>query len=324
MGPLSAVANLANLPYPQVVAGNTVYYNDGAVMWYNPNVPDGFPGVADFSLNGIPDVVVVVPGTNCYTSPAEVYLLDGRTGVPVWPNPVSLEDSRGGAPTIGDFLGDGYPAIGVATSHNYTVISHTGQIAWAHAINDTTSGVCCASAFEFDEGSGHEDIVYADQNTLWIFDGKDGAALWHTPRPSGTTYEMPVIADIDNDRHAEIVVGDNDYCALSSESGMFGVYAYGNAEWPGTRPIWNQHTYHIANILNDATVPTPETNNWAVDNNYRCQPVLIYLPSVGGISAPVDKLSSLSPYIGLVFIIAVATVATAIHAKRIKRRNEKR
>jgi len=43
----------------------------------------------------------------------------------------------------------------------------------------------------------------------------------------------------------------------------------------------------------------------------------------GGLYAPVDKIGLLAPYIGVASTIVVATVATAIYAKRVKRRKEK-
>lgn len=43
---------------------------------------------------------------------------------------------------------------------------------------------------------------------------------------------------------------------------------------------------------------------------------------VGGFLVPVDKLGLLVPYIGLTSAIIVATVATAIHVKRVKHRKE--
>jgi hypothetical protein len=46
-------------------------------------------------------------------------------------------------------------------------------------------------------------------------------------------------------------------------------------------------------------------------------------PPVGGIWVPVDKFGLLSPYIGLASTLIVATVATAIYVKRVKRREEK-
>jgi ABC-type transport system substrate-binding protein len=44
---------------------------------------------------------------------------------------------------------------------------------------------------------------------------------------------------------------------------------------------------------------------------------------VGGIVLPVDKFGLLAPYIGLASTILVATAATAIYVKRVKRRKEK-
>jgi len=61
-------------------------------------------------------------------------------------------------------------------------------------------------------------------------------------------------------------------------------------------------------------------------------PIILYdgsfdntgLKPVGGIAPPIDKLGLLAPYIGLTSTIIVATVATAIYVKRVKRRKEKR
>jgi len=54
----------------------------------------------------------------------------------------------------------------------------------------------------------------------------------------------------------------------------------------------------------------------------------LYLPvegveGVGGILIPIDKFGLLAPYIGLASTILVATVATAIYVKHVKRRKEK-
>ena len=45
--------------------------------------------------------------------------------------------------------------------------------------------------------------------------------------------------------------------------------------------------------------------------------------TVGGVWVPVDKFGLLAPYIGLASTVLVATVATAIYIKRVKRRKEK-
>ena len=46
-------------------------------------------------------------------------------------------------------------------------------------------------------------------------------------------------------------------------------------------------------------------------------------PPVGGVWIPVDKLGLLAPYIGVTSTILVATAATAIYVKRVKRRETK-
>lgn len=46
-------------------------------------------------------------------------------------------------------------------------------------------------------------------------------------------------------------------------------------------------------------------------------------PAVGGVVVPIDKFGLLAPYIALASTILVATVATAIYVKRVKRRKEK-
>jgi len=255
-----------------------------------------------------------------------VYLLNGQDGgwSGVWPlatsRPFHLTGAKGGPPTIADFDGDGHPEVGVATTNRYTVIDDGGTLLWQRQIDDSSSGVTCASAHDFD-WNGRSEIVYADENELYIFNGLTGATLWSAHRSSGTTYEMPAIADIDNDNHAEIVVGANDYDHVVKQ---YGIYAYGNDNyWLPCRPIWNQHTYHITNIYDDAHLEPVEVNNWQIPgyNSYRHQPIGFLVP-VGGVTVRADALTLLTPYIGLASTIMVVTTATAIYIKRVKRREK--
>ena len=49
----------------------------------------------------------------------------------------------------------------------------------------------------------------------------------------------------------------------------------------------------------------------------------LWYRSVGGVVTAVDKFGLLAPHVGLTSVILVATVATAIYVKRVKRRKEK-
>jgi hypothetical protein len=39
--------------------------------------------------------------------------------------------------------------------------------------------------------------------------------------------------------------------------------------WMPSRPIWNQHAYHISNVNDNGTIPIPESPSWTGWNNYR-------------------------------------------------------
>ena len=75
------------------------------------------------------------------------------------------------------------------------------------------------------------------------------------------------------------------------------------------------YTKHTVKVHASDTPPVGDNDVW-----YFGIPAL---SPVGGIAIPIDKLGLLAPYIGLASTIVVATVVTAIYAKRVKRRKEK-
>lgn len=280
---LSCVADLDADGKPEVIAGNCAYtyksgITSGTVLWSNTTLPDGFNAIADFDKDGHPEIVLVGWG--------KVYLLNGLTGATIWSVGIPGSDfdhAAGGPPCIADIDGDGVPEIGVAEINKYVVIEAwnktlgwTGTIKWAVNIRDRSSGAASSSAFDFNQ-DGKDEIVYSDEYDLFIFDNDNTLPnhirFCRNQCPSHTICEMPVIADVDNDMHAEIVVPLNNY----ARPGNTGIEVYGNPNWPCTRGIWNQHTYHITNINDDATVPQTETNNWEIYNNYRVQPHVLPL-----------------------------------------------
>ena len=96
--------------------------------------------------------------------------------------------------------------------------------------------------------------------------------VFETEVGSATRLEYPIIADVDVDGKAEIVVVANG-ALFGPNAGIF-VYGTPSERWVPTRSLWNQYTYHITNINDDGTIPRRETNNWETFNNYR-QNVLI-------------------------------------------------
>lgn len=181
--------------------------------------------------------------------------------------PVSIPGGgEGGPPTVADFDNDGQPEIGVAGVTNYAVFETDGSLKWAATIQDG-SGHTGSSVFDFDD-DGAAEVVYRDELNLRVYKGSTGEVLFETPMSSCTWLEYVIVADVDNDAHAELVAVANDNCGFGPQRGVF---VFGSDTWVPTRKIWNQHTYHITNVNEDGTIPRVEQNNWLIPrlNNFR-------------------------------------------------------
>ena len=126
----------------------------------------------------------------------------------------------GGAPTIGDFDGDGLPEAAVAYGDAYTIFdprcllgvgtceNSAKGVLWTRKSQDVSSYATGSSLFDF-EGDGATEAVYADECYTRVYDGKTGDVLFSARHNSRTWYEMPIIVDVDNDESAEIIMGAN-------------------------------------------------------------------------------------------------------------------
>ncbi len=262
----------------EVIVGNAAYDMNGAELWYNASVPDGPTAIGDFDLDGIPEIVSVSSGG--------VYVLD-NTGTLL--NSFGLADGgRGGPPTIADFDGDEVPEIGVAGAYYYAVYEVDGTILWQTDTIDESSNMTGSSVFDFD-GDGTAEVVYADEENLFIFDGLTGVdRLAPTGFESGdhnnwTLQEYPSLADVDGDGSTEIILASTDHEGTGEWKGVRAIGSK-TSTWMPSRPIWNQHAYSITNINDDGSVPATPTANWLSWNTFRTADLA---------TAPGDWLSNL-------------------------------
>lgn len=289
------VADLDMDGSPEIISGNLVYRADGqTVYWHYTNLDSitgqewsKYAAIADLDNDPYPEVVIV----SHLNETLYVFEHNGMGvvgGVPqVAPKwgpihiPPHVTGNRAGPPVIADVDGDGEPEIGVAAVHGYAVFEtvvdpNTQQLTLQEKWQFTTgdgSGLTSASAFDFNN-DGRNEIVYGDENALFIFGAADasgatGTVLWSTPSRNVTSLEYPIVADVNGDGTAEIIKVLADW-----PSAPRGIRVYGNPLWPPTRAIWNQYSYHITNVNEDGSIPQVEANNWTTYNNYHENPVL--------------------------------------------------
>ena len=258
-GPISVVADVDLDGSPEIVAGNTLYDGAANVIWQAP-IPDGVVAVGNLDLDPEGEIVHVEGG--------RVRVLH-HDGTILW-GPVAIPGGGvGGPPTIADYDNDGLAEIGVAGAVRYVVFETDGTIRWSAVTQDRSSNRTGSSVFDFD-GDGAAEVVYRDELFLRVYSGLDGSIRFETPMSSCTWYEYVLVADVDADGNAEIVAVANDNCGFGPQRGVF-VYGDANDNWVGTRPVWNQHAYHITNVGDDGTIPAVQPINWLLPNlnNFR-------------------------------------------------------
>jgi WD40 repeat protein len=251
LGALSYAADIDQDGLLEVVNDRIIYRHDGRTKCYNFNVYNGLSGVANFDSDPYGEIALVGGGN--------VYLLDDNCAL-LWTAPIP-NGGYGGAPNIADFDNDGQVEIGVAGAYSYAVYETDGTLKWSSPTRDKSSNRTGSSTFDF-EGDGKAEVVYADEQKLRIYDGATGTVRFEVNHSSCTTYENPVIVDVDGDNNAEILVAQNNNgCGLGNFAGIR-VFRDKNDGWVNTRRIWNQHAYSVTNINDDGTIPARPATNW--------------------------------------------------------------
>ncbi|WP_165840151.1 Ig-like domain-containing protein [Motiliproteus coralliicola] len=239
----------------EVFASGQAYDHQGNMIW---DASSGYSAaVGNFDSDDYPEIAVK---HDTHT----IKLLE-HDGSVKW-GPVSIPGNGGGPLTIADIDGDGEPEIGVAGANYYVAFEADGTVKWKSKTKDWSSQATGSSVFDF-EGDGKAEILYGDEHYFRVYEGETGTIKLQIPNPSGTLFEYPLVVDVDNDNHAEIVVVSNNY----NFSGTTGIRVFEdiNDSWAPTRAIWNQHAYSINNVNDDGTIPANPTPSWLTHNTFR-------------------------------------------------------
>lgn len=268
-----SLENKPSAPY-YIISMSGVHKTDGSSLW-NYTTP-GYSSVADVDPQS-PGLEVVVVGDGFLT----IYNgLSGNTlarkelknyeDMPCdygWSNGVV----GGGQATIGDFDGDSSTVeIAIATGKALTIFNSKAERIASSKTQDCTSLMTGLTSFDFN-GDKKPEIIYADEQYLRIYemDGSDKLkVVWETINPNGTLVEYPIVADVNNDGYAELVVVSNNnwvnqettpgntWLNYSAEERSVAQHITGvrvfapNSQkaWMPTRPLWNQYSYFSSNV----------------------------------------------------------------------------
>ncbi|MBR1514871.1 MAG: T9SS type A sorting domain-containing protein [Bacteroidales bacterium] len=274
----------------ELICGNTIY-NVNIVSRTSPNLnsiteaktitpptgytSDGHVCIADFDLDGETEVLVIRCNTNDQIvddnyyyayKPSNGQILFQRT----------LRCASASYVFIGNIDSDPHPEIVFLENQpngqnekiycwRYTPQNGLETV-WSQYHNDK-SGMTAMTLFDFNQDNIME-LVYRDCYNLRIINasGKSHITGNDTIRPyniytrtigAGTGIEYPVVADVNGDGAAEIVVTGVLGQTFSDNIGYGGIYLFGSpGNWAASRPVWNQYMYHVTNVNEDLTIPT--------------------------------------------------------------------
>ena len=249
------------------------YFNGGQTVWTR-TLPDpigvpstygtfGGPAVADLTGDGRPEIIIN------WGHVVEALRDDGSV---LWRYETGRNNLFRPSPiTVADVTGDGQLNLVTASAvnlgfiiphHVLMVLDHQGNLVWEQEVGDNTASASGVAAQDLTGNGAWEIIWNGSQDGFLILNGADGKRLFNEPwTRSGTIVDYPTLADVNGDGQAEIVT-----------SGFNGIFVIGHpGRWADSRPVWNQHHYHINNINNDWSVPFVEENSWQLHNTYRTQ-----------------------------------------------------
>ncbi|MBQ9434596.1 MAG: hypothetical protein IJU33_00530, partial [Bacteroidales bacterium] len=259
-----------------------------AALPYN-DIYDGQTFVLDFDNDGDLDVCVIGRRTdelpsNTFsngTNHIGFYVWDGQTPDLIGyficdPHTFSLS-----IPFAADIDGDGFPEVianGWILGHYYNANTNPDMMhvfrykaGYTSSANNTQArnieeifsrtqaGEYCESAgftvFDFNQ-DGKSEIVFRGPSSLYILDGSSLTKLCEPMSvASGTTAEYPIVADVDMDGHADIIVTE-EYNSSNGSGGCVSVFESKTPNaWGPARKVWNQWPYNVVNINEDMSVP---------------------------------------------------------------------
>ena len=230
----------------------------------NGIINDGHVQVADFNLDGHPDILISNRDAEGSSGTVSFYVWDvfnNRTSLPI-----QLETHFTGksVPLIADFDNDGSVELLIDCCHEndkglrayrFNPATNGFSYLWSLPI-DEDSYSNTATLFDFN-ADGVNELVYTDNSYLNIYNLGTTPPTELSKIDCGeiSIMQIPIVADVDNDGSAEIIVTGKAGGYMQANT-MLKVYKSSTEPWQAARKVWNQYMYHATNVNDDLTIPT--------------------------------------------------------------------
>lgn len=197
---------------------------------------------------------------------------------------------------IGDLDGNGQLNVSFVSGRFLYALDENFNQLWRKTVNEETSGYTGCTLFDFN-GDGKTEVVYRDEQWLYILNGTTGAIETQVQCISRTSVDYPIVADVDADGSTEICVvcgyDDEDawdeFCDLSySRNSHVRVFKSNGEPWVPARRVWNQHGYFNVNVNDDLTIPAVQQKHHLVWSTGSC---------TTGPNRPLNSFLNQSPFL---------------------------
>lgn len=190
-------------------------------------------------------------------------------GTPLWSADTEPANTPPAMACASDLDGDGIDELVIETPSALIAMSGAeGSTLWQIPVDEAqTGGMTGCSFFDFD-GDGRPELLYSDEHTFYLLDSGTGATLYSVARISATGLDLPIVADLDGDGSAEIVInvaGNWDH----SETVI--AYHHPGGNWPPAPPIWGSATWSGTTLWADGEVRSEPSRPWQNPGFWRGQ-----------------------------------------------------
>ncbi len=257
----TAIVDLDNDGKSEVIIASTshlgVYRNDGSLWWHTEGCDFA---IADLDGDRKPEIVVIG-----YVGMVRTYRYDGKA---FWSCQYSL-DSAG--PSIADIDKDGKPEVVLPVENKYICAfnGEDGSLLWK--TEDLNMGKWEDGDMvitDLDNDGFMEIVGMSQKKAIVLIDARTGRVIVNLNINIDFASMSPVVADVDNDGHAEILVPSGESIDAQYRGKL--IILGDDTCWKNCRKIWNQISYYMTNIDSEL-LPTTDLCPWLSHNTWRAQ-----------------------------------------------------